>query len=207
MKKAVVLALGFLFIGIFCMSFLFDKKTAQEENATAQMGKELAYNANEDSIKVVNQSANVQSELDKINQEMNALEEDVTTVHENCNATYYHDRFNGKRTASGKVFSNRELTAAHKTLPFGTKVRVTNLKNDESVIVTITDRGPFVKGKTIDLSKKAFMEITHNRGTGHLDVKVEVLPEGYIDEYEDLSNEKEALAFVKDSLKNKTFEL
>lgn len=207
MKKAYVLALSFLFIGIFCMSFLFEKNEIQEGKTTASMEKELAFNANEDSIKVVDKSNLVQKELEKINEELTNLEESVTVAHENCTASYYHDRFVGKKTASGTTFNNRELTAAHKTLPFGTKVRVTNLKNEESVIVTITDRGPFTRGKTIDLSKKAFMQIAHNRGAGHLNVKVEILPEEFINEYEDLTSEKDALALIKDSLNKRKFEI
>ena len=59
------------------------------------------------------------------------------------------------KTASGEIFNPRKLTAAHKTLPFGTKVKVTNKDNNKSVVVTITDRGPFKKGRVIDLSKSA----------------------------------------------------
>ena len=90
-------------------------------------------------------------------------------------ASYYHDKFNGRKTASGELFSNNNYTAAHKELAFGTKVRVTNLENGKSVIVTITDRGPFSKGREIDLSKKAFMEITDKKTHGELSVKIEVL--------------------------------
>jgi len=68
-------------------------------------------------------------------------------------------------------------TAAHKTLKFGTKIRVTNTVNDSSVIVTVNDRGPFVKGREIDLSKKAFMEIAKNKLRGHLIVNIEILEE------------------------------
>ena len=90
-------------------------------------------------------------------------------------ACYYADKFNGKSTASGEKFSNSKYTAAHKKLPFGTKVRVTNLKNDKSVTVTINDRGPFSAGRDIDLSKKAFMEITDNKNHGEIKVMLEVL--------------------------------
>lgn len=90
-------------------------------------------------------------------------------------ASYYHDKFNGKKTASGERFSNKEYTAAHKKLPFGTKVRVTNLENGKSVVVTVNDRGPFSKGREIDLSKKAFMEISDKKTHGELSVKIEVL--------------------------------
>jgi rare lipoprotein A len=74
-------------------------------------------------------------------------------------ASYYADKFNGRKTASGEKFRNSKLTAAHKTLPFGTKVKVTNLSNGKSVKVKINDRGPFVAGRIIDLSKKAARKI------------------------------------------------
>jgi rare lipoprotein A len=74
-------------------------------------------------------------------------------------ASYYHDKFNGRKTASGEVFDNNKLTAAHKSLKFGTIVKVTNIKNSKSVEVRIIDRGPFVRGREIDLSKKAFNQI------------------------------------------------
>ncbi|ESU21879.1 rare lipoprotein A [Flavobacterium cauense R2A-7] len=92
-------------------------------------------------------------------------------------ASYYHDRFNGRRTASGKRFDNSKYTAAHKKLPFGTKLRVTNPVNNKSVVVTVTDRGPFTRGREIDLSKKAFMEITHVKGRGFLNVNLETIKE------------------------------
>lgn len=93
----------------------------------------------------------------------------------NVVASYYHKKFNGRRTASGEKFHNSRLTAAHKTLPFGTIVRVTNKKNKKSVKVKINDRGPFVKGREIDLSKKAFMRITDNKDHGLLNVDIKIL--------------------------------
>ena len=88
-------------------------------------------------------------------------------------ASYYHDKFNGRRTASGEVFSNSKMTAAHRTLPFGTKVKVTNLRNGLSVIVTINDRGPFHSARAIDLSKAAFDEIGNlNKGTMPIEYQV-----------------------------------
>jgi len=74
-------------------------------------------------------------------------------------ASYYHDKFNGKKTASGEVFDNSKLTAAHRTLPFGTEIKVTNLNNGEEVIVTVNDRGPFHSSRALDMSKAAFDEI------------------------------------------------
>ncbi len=70
-------------------------------------------------------------------------------------ASWYGPGFHGKTTANGERYDMHGLTAAHKTLPFGTKVRVTNLANDRALIVRINDRGPFVPGRIIDLSKRA----------------------------------------------------
>lgn len=70
-------------------------------------------------------------------------------------ASYYADSFAGKRTASGEIYDPQKLTAAHRTLPFGTRVRVKNLYNDREVIVRINDRGPFIKSRIIDLSRAA----------------------------------------------------
>ena len=92
-----------------------------------------------------------------------------------AHASYYHDRFNGRKTASGIKFDNKKNTAAHKKLPFGTIVRVTNEVNGKSVIVQITDRGPYSRAREIDLSKKAFMEITGNKNSGVVFVTMEVV--------------------------------
>lgn len=79
----------------------------------------------------------------------------VETVVGQGSASYYADRFEGRRTASGERFDNDELTAAHRTLPFGTKVRVTNVASGRSVVVRINDRGPFTRGRMIDVSRAA----------------------------------------------------
>ncbi len=75
------------------------------------------------------------------------------------NTSYYGSKFHGKRTASGSIFNMHEMTAAHKTLPFGTEVEVTNKKTKQSVVVKITDRGPFTRGRILDLSKGAASKI------------------------------------------------
>lgn len=93
----------------------------------------------------------------------------------NAHASYYHNKFNGKRTANGSKFDNEKFTAAHRKLAFGTKVKVTNEVNGKSVIVTITDRGPFTKGREIDLTRRAFMEIAANKNAGNLKVTIEVI--------------------------------
>ena len=89
-------------------------------------------------------------------------------------ASYYADRFEGLKTASGELYCQDSLTAAHPNLPFGTMVKVTNLKDDLVVVVKINDRGPNIPGRIIDLSRKAMMLIN---GTyqGVIEVKVEVL--------------------------------
>ena len=92
-------------------------------------------------------------------------------------ASYYHNKFNGRKTASGEVFSNNKLTAAHRTYLFGTSLRVTNPINGKSVEVKVNDRGPFTKGKDLDLSRKAFMQITDNPNKGNLQVLIEVIRE------------------------------
>ena len=89
-------------------------------------------------------------------------------------ASFYSDTFEGKTTASGELFSQSKLTAAHRTLPFRTKIKVTNLANKKSVIVTVNDRGPFVEGRIIDLSKKAAVKLDFiNKGVAK--VKLEVV--------------------------------
>lgn len=93
----------------------------------------------------------------------------------NAHASYYHDKFNGRKTASGKRFNNNELTAAHKKFPFGTILKITNEANNKFTIVEITDRGPFVNGREIDLSKRAFMDIASNKKSGLVYVTIEVL--------------------------------
>ncbi|WP_204360752.1 septal ring lytic transglycosylase RlpA family protein [Pseudomonas putida] len=74
-------------------------------------------------------------------------------------ASYYGSRHHGKRTASGEAFNQHGLTAAHRTLPFGSQVLVTNLSNQRSVVVRINDRGPHTRGRLIDLSRAAAEKI------------------------------------------------
>ncbi|HUI66000.1 MAG TPA: septal ring lytic transglycosylase RlpA family protein [Bacteroidota bacterium] len=74
-------------------------------------------------------------------------------------ASYYADEFQGRKTASGEVYDMNDLTAAHRTLPFGTKVRVTNKETGKSVVVRINDRGPFKEDRVIDLSLGAARQL------------------------------------------------
>ncbi|MCF7354752.1 septal ring lytic transglycosylase RlpA family protein [Vibrio sp. CK2-1] len=89
-------------------------------------------------------------------------------------ASWYGDRFHGKLTASGETYNMNAYTSAHKTLPFGTIVRVTNTANNKSVDVKINDRGPYVKGRVIDLSYQAFTQIG-NIKKGTIPVKIEII--------------------------------
>ncbi|UYG05901.1 septal ring lytic transglycosylase RlpA family protein [Halomonas sp. LR3S48] len=74
-------------------------------------------------------------------------------------ASFYADRYHGRRTASGEAHDRNALTAAHRSLPFGTRVRVTRLDNGRETVVRINDRGPFVRGRVIDLSRRAAEEL------------------------------------------------
>lgn len=89
-------------------------------------------------------------------------------------ASFYGIDFNGRKTASGEVYSQNKLTAAHKTLPLGTIIKVTNAQNNKSVFVKVNDRGPFVKGRIIDLSTKA-AELLGYRNKGTAYVKIEIV--------------------------------
>lgn len=91
-------------------------------------------------------------------------------------ASYYGTQFHGRPTASGEKYNQFALTAAHKTLPLGTVVKVTNAQNKKSVYVKINDRGPFIKGRVIDLSTKAAEMLGYrNKGTAY--VKIEIVNE------------------------------
>ncbi len=99
---------------------------------------------------------------------------ELTGHSESGKASYYAMKFQFRKTASGERFNNYAMTAAHKTLAFGTKVLVTSINTGKSVTVTINDRGPFVKGRIIDLTRAAFSEI-EDIDRGIAEVKIEVL--------------------------------
>ena len=92
-------------------------------------------------------------------------------------ASYYADKFEGRTTANGEKYKHSKLTAAHKVLPFGTELKVTNKKNGKTIVVRVNDRGPFVQGRIIDLSKSAAekLDFIHE---GIADVTVEVVDHG-----------------------------
>ncbi len=90
-------------------------------------------------------------------------------------ASYYSDSYHGRRTASGELYNKTKLTAAHKTYAFGTYLKVTRLDNKQSITVKVNDRGPYIKGRIVDLSRKAAeaLDIVQD---GHASVKIEVVP-------------------------------
>lgn len=90
-------------------------------------------------------------------------------------ASWYGGHWHGRETASGETFDKEELTAAHRTLPFGSYVRVRNLRNQREVVVRITDRGPFRRGRIIDLSEEAARRLGIRHG-GLAHVELEVVP-------------------------------
>ncbi len=88
-------------------------------------------------------------------------------------ASFYHDSLHGRKTASGQRYSKNRLSAAHKTLPLGSKVRVTDTRTGRSIVVRVNDRGPFVRGRIIDLYKQAALELgIVKRGVAKVEVKV-----------------------------------
>jgi len=173
-------------IGFSIYNTQFSTVEQDSNNDTKVYSKELASLATIDTSDLLMDSNSEINKINSINAELMELENEVEVINESARSSYYHDKFNGKKTANGDVFNNKKYTAAHKTLPFGSKIRVTNNQNDESVIVTVNDRGPFTKGRQLDLSKQAFLDITHNKGAGTLNVKIEVLPTDYEDSKDNL---------------------
>lgn len=156
MKLSSILKLCCFFLLVSCYS----SKMAQQRKATHK------------SSKMVVKKKKTTSEKDKSVAETSSA---VSTMATTGVASYYHNKFNGRKTASGEVFSNNKLTAAHRTYPFGTYLKVTNVANGKSVVVKVNDRGPFTKEKELDLSRKAFMDITDNPNKGNLQVNIEVV--------------------------------
>ncbi len=89
-------------------------------------------------------------------------------------ASFYADKHQFQKTASGELYNHDLKTAAHRTIPFGTKINVTNVNNGKNVVATVNDRGPFVKGRIVDLSKSAFSSIG-NLSSGVISVQIEVI--------------------------------
>ncbi len=148
-----------------------DPKSKEAKNGTTKEQEKTAAVTKVDTVKAKQNTALTQT--DSI--ELYLANSKLKFLKKNAHASYYHSRFDGRRTASGKRFSNNGYTAAHKSLPFGTKVKITNEANGKWVVVEITDRGPFSKVREIDLSKRAFMEIVSNKNSGMAIVTIEVI--------------------------------
>ncbi len=103
------------------------------------------------------------------------LSEKVKAYKAQVTVSYYADKFNGRRTASGQIYDSKKFTAAHKTLPFGTRLRVTNLSNNKSVEVVVNDRGPFSKGKELDISKAAFVAVAESIRSGVIQANIDIV--------------------------------
>ena len=98
----------------------------------------------------------------------------ATSSYQSTTVSYYANKFNGNKTASGEVYRHSKMTAAHKTLAFGTEVEIINAENSKKVIVTVNDRGPLKAGRAFDLSLGAFKKIG-DLNEGILKVKYKVL--------------------------------
>lgn len=88
--------------------------------------------------------------------------------------SYYADKFNGKKTASGETYKHYKMTGAHKSLSFGTRVEIININNDRSVIITVNDRGPLKPSREFDISQSAFKKIA-SLNEGVIKIKYRIL--------------------------------
>lgn len=145
----------YLFLAILALAFML-VSFSDQKNSAFDRASAIA-----DSIKVA--------------KKVDSLVPKLTFYKKTAHASYYADKFNGRRTASGRKFDNNKYTAAHRKFPFGTMLRITNENSGISVDVEVIDRGPFTKGREIDLSKKAFMDIALNKGRGSLPVTIYVI--------------------------------
>lgn len=175
---------SFLFVLMTAFFLLaFSSRNPQQKEKPQEKPKEKTSTVkdNKDKTKTVVKTDTVAAKEVPVIKETDTLQIDpnskLKVYKKNAHASYYHNKFNGRRTASGKRFDNNKYTAAHKKLPFGTIVKVTNEANGKSVVVEITDRGPFSKVREIDLSRRAFMDIASNKKSGMVIVKIEVVEE------------------------------
>lgn len=171
MKKllTVFLALTVTTVG-FSKQSAKNKESSQSSNVKADIIKEI--------IEKTYIDDDVFKSLEELkNNQPNSVYTDVSEKFSHFQAgtaSYYGEKWNGRRTSNGEVFNTKLLTAAHNSLPFGTLVRVTNQSNGKSVVVRINDRGPFKKGRVIDLTKAAFESI-ENINRGLTKVKLEII--------------------------------
>jgi rare lipoprotein A len=176
-KKVITLFIFIAFIGIASgqSSSKGKNKTSKQKDSLLKIKSTIAKNDKivaKDSVKISNPLFEPQEvEIDSIFLGTGTFK----FYKKNAHASYYANKFHNHKTASGKKYNKNKYSAAHKKLPFGTIVKVTNEANGKSVIVEINDRGPFVRSREIDLSRKAFMEITANQSSGNMKVTMEIL--------------------------------
>jgi rare lipoprotein A len=104
----------------------------------------------------------------------NNADKEFIEIYQYGKASYYAGQFIGRKTANGEIFTSNEYTCAHKTLPFGTKLKVTNLETNESIIVRVNDRGPYVKNRIVDLSLRGAHELGLMK-SGVANVSIEIV--------------------------------
>lgn len=177
-KKTLTLFLFFAFLGIA------SGQTISKDKTKASKSKDSVTKSKISSIKT-EKVATISDTIKKINPLFDQQEfvqdslflgtRKYNLYKKNAHASYYADKFHQKKTASGKKYDKNKYSAAHKKLPFGTIIKVTNEANGKSVHVEVTDRGPFVRSRDIDLSRKAFFEIANNKSSGKMNVTLEVL--------------------------------
>ena len=169
-KKALTLFVFITFLGIVIGQTSNKDKTLKQKDSIAKNKYAITQTKKpvSDTIKEINQQEAIIDSLPLVKGTFKLFKK-------NAHASYYADKFHGRKTANGKRYDKNKLTAAHKKLPFGTLVKVTNEANGKTLIVEINDRGPFVRSREIDLSRRAFMEITGNKSFGKLSVTLEIL--------------------------------
>lgn len=146
-----------------------DKPTAQDAQKIAEKVKQKAERS---------QKAEGSQNLVRDKVTVKKGEDGQPIIEQHGEASYYGPGFQGKKTATGEKFDQNERTAAHPALPLGTKATVTNLENGKSVDVKINDRGPYVKGRDIDLSKSAAKDLGMTKdGVAPVKIEAEVRPE------------------------------
>jgi rare lipoprotein A len=176
-KKALTLFISLAFLGIVIGQTSNKQKntTAKYKDSVAKNKSAIAKTERMLAIDTVKKSKPLFGQQEVIIDSLFIGTGNFKFYKKNAHASYYHDKFHNRKTASGKKYDKNKFSAAHKKLPFGTIVKVTNEANGKSVIIEINDRGPFVRSREIDLSKRAFMEITDNKSSGNMKVTLEIL--------------------------------
>lgn len=154
--KRIVTGIAIITISVLTSCTSFVKFTS--EDRIKKVEEEIAVKAleNEKKGKENKSRKNNESEVNKIEYDGSyELTDEVFRGH----ASYYGNKFHGRNTSSGEPYDKDDYTAAHRTLPFGTRLLVKNIHNNKTVIVRVNDRGPFVRGRILDISRAAAEEL------------------------------------------------